>query len=300
MRKIGEFDQEKLALRFWGYLKQHSIDASLEEEEAKCWSVWVGDEDTIEFAQEEFEKFQKNPEKSEFNPTTIDKKISPSKTEKGGKNRYKEFKLKEKWQMSERSLGVVTLSLIITSIGVFLLSGMGKNSEIVGKFYISEIMDGRLSEFLGGEIWRVVTPIFLHGSKDAEWYFNFIHIGFNMILLKDFGSQIEAKKGAKFFLTFALLLAVCSTLLQFWMSGPNFGGMSGVVYGLFGYVWIKNRLDPGDGFQIDSSLAFCLFACFVFGFTGTLSIANWAHTGGLVLGLAWGYGSAYRWNRGKM
>ena len=50
MRKIGEFDQEKLALRFWGYLKQHSIDASLEEEEAKCWSVWVGDEDTIEFA----------------------------------------------------------------------------------------------------------------------------------------------------------------------------------------------------------------------------------------------------------
>ena len=31
MRQVGDFDQEKLALRFWGYLKKQEIDSSLEE-----------------------------------------------------------------------------------------------------------------------------------------------------------------------------------------------------------------------------------------------------------------------------
>ena len=33
MRKIGEFNEQKSALRFWNYLKAQGIDSSLEEEE---------------------------------------------------------------------------------------------------------------------------------------------------------------------------------------------------------------------------------------------------------------------------
>ena len=75
--------------------------------------------------------------------------------------------------------------------------------------------------------------------------------------------------------------------------------MSGVVYGLFGYGFIKCKMDPGDGFYIDPFVANILFAWFVLCFVGVFGIANWAHAGGLLIGLAWGYGSALRWNRGK-
>jgi len=59
-------------------------------------------------------------------------------------------------------------------------------------------------------------------------------------------------------------------------------------------------LDPADGFHIDQTISFIMFGFFFFCFTGLFGgIANWAHAGGLLTGLAWGYGSAYRWNQGK-
>ena len=306
MRQVGQFDHEKLALKFWSYLKRLEIDASLEEgDESKTWTIWVVDEDKLDVAFEEFDKFSSNPEDAKYlapNP------LNPAKEKDDAKkapDRYKTINLRDKWSSSRSGTGTFTLALIITSVAVFLLSGMGKNTEIIGKFFISEKMNGELSEFKDGEIWRVITPIFIHGAGNFSLIFNLMHIVFNMYLLREFGSQIESLKGPKFFLTFVFLLALFSNMSQFWISGPAFGGMSGVNYGLFGYVWIKYRYDPGDGFRIDPTLALWLFGWFALGFvfeiTGSYrSIANWAHAGGLALGLAWGLGSAYRWNRGKM
>ena len=47
---------------------------------------------------------------------------------------FKEYNLRERWGSRDRSPGVLTLSLIITCVAVFLLSGLGKNTELVGKF----------------------------------------------------------------------------------------------------------------------------------------------------------------------
>ena len=292
MRKVGQFEQEKLALRFWEYLKNHEIDSSLEEDDGlNAWTVWVADEDKIDFAIEKRSQFSKNPEDPIFlssSPTQSTQQNPISK-----KSRFKELNFRDRWKTMRHGPGPVTLSLIITSVGVFLLSAYGKNTQAVGKLFMSETMGGQLSEVLSGEIWRLITPIFLH--------FGFWHILFNMFWLHDLGNQIEAKKGCKFFVTFVAILAIFSNFSQFIISGPNFGGMSGVVYGLFGYVWIKSKLDPGDGFQLDPIIAMVLFGFFVICFTGIFGgVANWAHAGGLVVGLGRGYGSAYRWNRGKM
>ena len=85
-----------------------------------------------------------------------------------------------------------------------------------------------------------------------------------MFWLHDLGGQIEKRKGPKFFISFILVIALVSNLAQFILSGPAFGGMSGVVYGLFGYVWVKTRLDPGDGFRLDPTVAMIMFGFFSF------------------------------------
>jgi GlpG protein len=183
-----------------------------------------------------------------------------------------------------------SLSLIITSVAVFLLSNMGQNVEIVNKFLITEKLNGTLSEVLNGQVWRIITPIFLH--------FSFFHILFNMFWLHDLGGQIEKRKGSRFFLLFILITAIISNLAQFKLGGPAFGGMSGVVYGLFGYVWIKSKFDPGDGLFIHQTTALIMLGWFFLCFAvKDFGIANWAHAGGLITGSAWGYISAVRWNR---
>jgi GlpG protein len=292
MRRIAELNTENQALRFWNFLKHKGIESTLEKVDSSkhnsC-EIWVAEEDKVSLAFSYFDEFKANPDDPKFTSISKKENVVENASSKRG---YKEFNLREKWHKLDRSPSTVTLSLIITCAAVFLLSGMGKNTELVGGFFISEKLDGQLSEFLSGEIWRVFTPIFLH--------FNFLHILFNMFWLNDLGGQIEKRKGPKFFISFLLVVALVSNLTQFLLSGPAFGGMSGVVYGLFGYVWVKTRLDPADGFRLDPMIAMIMFGFFFVCFTGVFGgIANWAHAGGLAVGIAWGYASAFRWNQGR-
>jgi GlpG protein len=291
MRKVGDFKLEKEALVFWSFLSKEKIDSSLEEKEGEeGYEIWISDEDQINEASFHYQEFLKNHDDPKFKVKLKDKR-KPESLPESKKSGFKQYNLGNKWRSQEKSPGVVTLALIITSVAVFLISGMGKNTQIIGPFFISEEINGGLDEIISGQLWRLITPIFLH--------FNLLHILFNCMWLHSLGSQIEKKKGTKFFITFILCTAIVSNLSQFLITGPAFGGMSGVVYGLFGYVWIKSRLDPGDGFYIDPVVAMIMLGFFLVCFTGAFGgVANWAHAGGLIVGLGWGYGSAFKWNLG--
>lgn len=291
MRKVGDFKLEKEALVFWSFLSKEKIDSSLEEKEGEeGYEIWISDEDQINQASFHYQEFLKNHDDPKFKVKLKDKR-KPESLPESKKSGFKQYNLGNKWRSQEKSPGVVTLALIITSVAVFLISGMGKNTQIIGPFFISEEINGGLHEIISGQFWRLITPIFLH--------FNLLHILFNCMWLHSLGSQIEKKKGTKFFITFILCTAIVSNLSQFLITGPAFGGMSGVVYGLFGYVWIKSRLDPGDGFYIDPVVAMIMLGFFLVCFTGAFGgVANWAHAGGLIVGLGWGYGSAFKWNLG--
>ena len=73
------------------------------------------------------------------------------------------------------------------------------------------------------------------------------------------------------------------------------GGMSGVCYGLFGYLWIRMVLKPQDGLGLRKETVIILMAWLILGFTGILNqllgvtIANWAHLFGMLMGMliAW-------------
>ena len=292
MRSIATFTEEKMALRFWNYLQAIEIESNLEEDENnEEWLVWVLDEEKFALALQAHQEFLNSPDDSKF---TISKKNktddNQTNEESTRKSRFKNYNLRDSWLKQNKSPGMISLALIITSVAVYLLSGMGKNTEIVSAFLISEKANGSLSEISSGQVWRIITPIFLH--------FGALHIIFNMLWLYELGGQIEKRKGAGFISLFILVTAIVSNLTQFKFGGPMFGGMLGVVYGLLGYVWIKSRFDPGDGLYISQNTALFMLAWFFLCFANVFpGVANWAHAGGLVTGAVWGYISAVRWNR---
>jgi GlpG protein len=141
---------------------------------------------------------------------------------------------------------------------------------------------------LAGQIWRLVTPIFIH--------FGLMHLVFNMIWLWDIGLPTERRNGHLFMLCFVLLVGVSANLAQYLLTGyPFFGGMSGVVYGLFGYLWMQGKYNPNFGIALHNRTIAIMLGWFVLCWFGLLGpVANWAHSFGLGVGIAWGYLDAAR------
>jgi GlpG protein len=71
--------------------------------------------------------------------------------------------------------------------------------------------------------------------------------------------------------------------------------MSGVNYALFGYIWMRGKLDPGSGFGVSPQTAMWMLVWFVLCWTGFVGpIANWNHAGGLAAGVGLGALAAAR------
>lgn len=138
-----------------------------------------------------------------------------------------------------------------------------------------------------GQWWRLITPIFIH--------FGLIHIVFNGLWLWEFGRRIEALAGSVHFLLLVVAIGIVSNLGQYLWSGPSlFGGMSGVVYGLLGYIWMRNKLAPHPAFALPTGILVVMVGWLVVCMTGLIdllmdgSVANAAHAVGLAVGIALG------------
>ena len=176
----------------------------------------------------------------------------------------------------------VTLVLITISVLIALASSFGKNTQMLLPFFISEYIGGGLREVFQGQVWRLITPIFIH--------FGVIHILFNMLWMFDLGGVIERTQGSPRMGVLVAITGVAGNIAQFLWSGPDFGGMSGVIYGLLGHVWIQGRLNPRSGLVLHQQIAIMMLAWFVLCWSGVIgSVANMAHTMGLVSGLVLGW-----------
>lgn len=129
-----------------------------------------------------------------------------------------------------------------------------------------------------GEFWRPVTPIFLH--------FGLLHILFNMMWLRAMGTAIEFVRGTGRFVLLCLILAVTSNIAQLFWAGPFFGGMSGVVFGLIGYVWMKGKTQPQLGIGLMQQTVVFSVLWLVLCMVGAFGpIANAAHLMGFATGI---------------
>jgi len=175
-----------------------------------------------------------------------------------------------------------TVTLLALSVLMAMWSQFDKKFELLVPFFISTQMGTGLSEVLSGQVWRLITPIFIH--------FSIFHLAFNGAAIFMLGGPIEILKGWKGFLGIVLISGVASNLIQYFMTGsPVFGGLSGVLYALFGYLWMQSTFNPTLNLTLPKQLIAMMLIWFVLCWTGLLGpIANWAHTGGLIVGMILG------------
>ena len=139
-----------------------------------------------------------------------------------------------------------------------------------------------------GEVWRLFTPMFIH--------FSLLHIAFNLLWVWEIGRRLEVTHGAAALFGIVMLTSLSANLLQcYMMSSPGFfGGMSGVVFGLLGHSLVWSRLVPSRSTGLAPGIYIFMLVYLAVGFTGALDLlglgrlANGAHLGGLVGGLATG------------
>ncbi|MDI5984148.1 rhomboid family intramembrane serine protease [Halomonas sp. M4R5S39] len=154
---------------------------------------------------------------------------------------------------------------------------------INGSLAIGSLTDALAS----GQVWRLLSPAFLH--------FGWMHLIFNMLWLWYFGRQVEVLQGSGRMLTILLTAGIGANLAQYATGTVLFGGMSGVDFALLGYVWLMSRRAPRSGFFVPQMLVVFMLGWMLFtmtdmaGAVGFGNVANEAHLGGLVVGLALGW-----------
>lgn len=154
-----------------------------------------------------------------------------------------------------------------------------------------------------GQVWRLFSPCVLHVS--------FLHLLFNMMWLFVLGQQIELRLSKFKYILLILIVGIISNIAQYLMSGPCFLGYSGVVMGMVGFIWSRQKVAPWEGYPLQKAVYIFLgiylllmLGISVFSFITkavgvswfSSSIANTAHMTGLIVGIVLGRLPLFAWS----
>jgi membrane associated rhomboid family serine protease len=132
------------------------------------------------------------------------------------------------------------------------------------------------SGVLGGAA-TLLLFTFLHGSA--------LHLVFNLFWVWTWGPHFEHRYRPAGSAALMVVLALGSAVPQWLFDGPGIG-LSGVVYGWFGFLFIRDRnreiqlLRPADSRMFIGWFFLCIVATEL----GLMNIANIAHGAGAVVG----------------
>jgi membrane associated rhomboid family serine protease len=146
-----------------------------------------------------------------------------------------------------------------------------------------------LIDIFTGDYWGLITTNFVHVEL---W-----HIAFNLFWLWRFGKKIEFETNKAFYLFFILSSALVSSLAQLAFSDTTGIGLSGIGYGLFGYLYVKDKTAEEYKNYLDKNTVglfiFWLVLCVILTKIGIWTVANAAHIGGLLWGALIAYTSKH-------
>lgn len=155
------------------------------------------------------------------------------------------------------------------------------------------LLGGKINAFiLKGEVWRLITPVLLHG--------NLLHIAFNMYALFSLGPVLERHYGHSRFLALYLIGGFTGNALSFVFSPAASLGASTAIFGLVAaeaiFIFRNKNLFGGRAQSMLINLVLIILFNLSMGFSVNSGIDNLGHLGGLAGGLifAWTAGPLYK------
>lgn len=317
MRLIGTLVDARQAELFAAWMVAEGMAVHLEPA-GDGFEVWIRQEDQTVRARAELAAFQQNP----LDPKFPGAAARAAEVERDRLRRQKAFEKNVVHGARTRGQGksspLIVLLIVICGV-VALLTNFGngnvaqmpafqalnfnwtqppQSTELFRQYGENpDALPLRLASILRGEVWRIFTPMFIH--------FGTTHLIFNMLMLFQLGRIVEWRYGTVWLAPLVLFTAAASHLAEGLVPGSlrsaplqvtpeliavYFGGMSGVVYGLFGFLWVKSVFDPASGIRLAPStivimVVWLLLCMSPLGEQLIGRVANWAHGAGLASGM---------------
>jgi GlpG protein len=311
MRQLGTLPSESDARRLAAWLVTQRIEAQAERD-GEAWAVWVRDEDHLDEARAALEHFRANPQDERYRAAVgAAERIRREEDEQRKSAAGNVVEMRTRWGSGASGtarrcplvLALIGASILASLMARTLWEGNPSVSVLFNLLFVDPLLataQGGLDMWASlrqGEVWRLVTPIFIH--------YGIFHLVFNLFWLFDLGGQIEDRRGTWRMMLLVVTLAVLSNVGQAAEADIRsilmaFGGMSGVVYGLFGYILVKVKSGNTEAYRLSQANIVIMLLWFVLclardftGDNGPLSfippIANSAHTVGLFAGMGIAY-----------
>jgi rhomboid protease GluP len=173
---------------------------------------------------------------------------------------------------------VVTYTLLAITIIIYILQ---EASGFITGEDLPALLGMKVNQWIiEGEYWRLITPMFLHGSL--------MHVGFNMYALYIFGPGLELHFGRIRFTTLYFLAGLSGNIFSFIFSDYPSLGSSTAIFGLIGaqavFLYSNKEVFAGRGQRALSQIIMIAAINLVIGLSP--GIDNWGHIGGLIGGIS--------------
>ncbi|WP_413113093.1 rhomboid family intramembrane serine protease GlpG [Thaumasiovibrio sp. DFM-14] len=263
MLKLYVMRHARQAQAFIDYCDSRGLALTLAPDVEGAIAIWVVNEDHWTEAEAELRYFLQHPYDAKYQAASW--QMADSRTAKFS------YASPNLMQLLQQGAGPFTLLVLLMSVTVYLLWWLGFQNALFRWLHFP------VDATQYSSLWRWVTHAIMH--------FSVLHLAFNCLWWWLLGGEIERKFGAKKLILLFICASVMSGVGQFWVSGVNFGGLSGVVYALLGYCWWMGWLAPQRGLFLPKPYIGFMLVWLVMGYVMPMfNIANTAHLVGLITG----------------
>ncbi|WGK81556.1 rhomboid family intramembrane serine protease GlpG [Vibrio aestuarianus] len=274
MLRLITLNNPRMAQAFIDYMASRRIEIQMMPEGSGQFVLWLLDDQYQVETEAELTQFLQNPNNKKYQAASWD--VAETR------NNHFQYRSPSMLAMVKAKAGPLTLGVMSVCLVIFTLQQLGLANEVFSALHFPAVTGQQW------QIWRWFSHALLH--------FSVLHIVFNLLWWWQLGGDIEKKLGSFKLGQLFLLSAALSGAAQYWVEGANFGGLSGVVYALVGYLWMLDWRAPNVGLQMPKPLIGFMLVWLVLGFIQPfMAIANSAHLAGLVAGVALGLNDASRY-----